>query len=124
MRSCGLLHISVSLLNRGYFMSREGIKCSACGKVARPAKLRFQGYDIKGWKCKCGDEFYDPDEAQKILLLNKILKKRYEVKVGQIKSNLIIRIPKELSDALGLVKGEKLFLKIDKKGKFQAERID
>jgi hypothetical protein len=90
-------------------MQRSGLKCVSCGKVAKEAKLRFQGYNVKGWKCEhCGETYYNPEDAQKILLLNKILKKKYEVKIGKVRSNLIIRIPSELAEAMGLTKGEKI----------------
>ena len=104
-------------------MSKQniGLKCTSCGKTAKAAKLRFQGRDINGWRCSCGEEFFDPDEAQKILIFNKILKKRYEVKIGKIRSNLIIRIPTELADALTLQKGEKVTIKVDDINKFHIE---
>ena len=94
-------------------MPNNGMECINCGKIAKPSKLRFQGKDINGWKCSCGEEFFDPEEAQRILLLNKILKKRFEVTIGKIRSNLIIRIPTELAQALSLQKGEKVTIKVD-----------
>jgi hypothetical protein len=102
-------------------VKKAGMKCTVCGKIAKKSKLRFQGYDINGWKCSCGEEYYNPDEAQKILLLNKILKKRFEVKIGKIRSNLIIRIPTELAEALGLKKGGKVILKADNSGRFYVD---
>lgn len=94
-------------------MPKSGLDCISCGKIAKEAKLRFQGYDVKGWKCSCGEIYYEPEDAQRILLMNKILKKQYEVKIGQIRSNLIIRIPTELSKAMGLHKGEKVKIKAE-----------
>ncbi|MFH0714481.1 MAG: AbrB/MazE/SpoVT family DNA-binding domain-containing protein [Candidatus Diapherotrites archaeon] len=91
----------------------KGLKCGKCGAIAKEARLRFQGFDVKGWKCaKCGEEYFHPEEAEKILLLNKLRKSEFKVKVGQIKSNLIVRIPKEAQKALGLEKGEELVLKV------------
>lgn len=94
-------------------MKKEGMVCVTCGKKAKSAKLRFQGAEIDGWKCSCGEEYFDPEQAQRILLLNKILAKEYKIKLGQIRSNLIIRIPTELAEALGLNKGESVLLKAD-----------
>jgi len=94
-------------------LSKDGLKCATCGEIAPKTTLRFQGIDIDGWKCKCGEEFFDPEQAQRILLLNKILAKEYEVKLGQIRSNLIVRIPAELAEALGLEKGETVSLKAE-----------
>ena len=103
-------------------MQKGGIDCVNCGKVAKETTLRFQGYDARGWKCgHCGEVYYHPDDAQRILLLNKIMKKKYEVTIGQIRSNLIIRIPTELAEALGLHKGEKVKIKADSLHTFHIE---
>ena len=91
----------------------EGMKCVKCGKAAKPAKLKFQGQPIEGWKCKCGESYFDPDQAQRILLLNKIKKEAFIVKVGKVRSNLIVRIPKRISDALELKDGKEVTLKVD-----------
>lgn len=93
----------------------EGMKCVKCGKTARPSKLRFQGNTIDGWKCKCGESYFDPGQAQRILLLNKIRKEAFRVKVGKIRSNLIVRIPKTIADALELKNGEEVTLKVEGK---------
>lgn len=83
------------------------INC-ACGKKAKYIKhMKFNGSDIDGWKCdSCGDSYYNPEKAQKILALNKLEKQKFELKLSQIRSNLVLRIPKEVSDVLNLHKGE------------------
>ena len=85
---------------------RNEIKCS-CGKTAKYFKhLKFNNYDIDGWKCNsCGEIFYNPEKAEKILLINKLKKHKFHLKLSQVKSNLILRIPKEVSEALNLHKG-------------------
>lgn len=85
----------------------NGIKC-ICGKIAKYTKnLKFNGYDIDGWKCNnCKEEYYNPEKAEKILILNKLKKHKFKLKLSQVKSNLILRIPKEVSEALNLHKGE------------------
>lgn len=102
-------------------MKKEGMVCVTCGKTTKRAKLRFQGAEIDGWKCSCGEECFDPEQAQRILLLNKILTKEYKVKLGQIRSNLIVRIPTELAEALGLHKGEKVLLRAEGEKKLHIE---
>ena len=87
-----------------------------CGKWAKPAKeLNFNKALIDGWKCKCGEEYYNPDQAEKVLLLNKLKKQNFELKLNLVKSNLILRIPKVVSGALGLKNGDTLNLSIDGK---------
>src|SRR3989344_2803495 len=78
-----------------------------CGKVAEYTdNLRFNRYKIDGWRCKnCGEEFYNPEKAEKILILNKLKKMKYRVKLTRVRSNLILRIPKQVSDAINLKKG-------------------
>ena len=84
----------------------KGLKC-ACGKIAKyVSHLKFNNNELDGWKCSgCGEIYYNPEKAEKILLLNKLKKQRYHLKLSQVKSNLILRIPKEVSDALKLHKG-------------------
>ena len=84
----------------------KGMKC-ICGKTANYAKnLKFNSYDIGGWKCdSCGEIYYDPEKAERILMLNKLKKHKYSLKLSQVKSNLVLRIPKEVSDLLNLRKG-------------------
>lgn len=84
----------------------KGMKCVVCDGIAKPEKLRFQGVPIGGWKCRCGEEYFNPEEAEKILLLNKLRKQRITVKLGQIRSNVILRIPKAMAEALGMRKGD------------------
>ena len=84
----------------------------ACGKVAKYKKhLKFNGYDLDGWVCKsCGEIFYHPEKAERFLLLNKLKKMRFHLKLSKVKSNLILRIPKEIGEALNLQKGEEIEL--------------
>ena len=91
----------------------KGMKCQ-CGTIARyETHLKFNSFDIDGWVCKrCGETYYNPEKAEKILLLNKLKKIKYHLKLSQVKSNLIMRIPKELGEALNLRKGEEIELKL------------
>jgi CxxC motif-containing protein len=91
----------------------DGMKCVSCGKTARPAKLNFQGQKIDGWRCSCGEEYFDPEQAQRILLLNQVRKEQFRVKVGRVRSNLILRIPKRIADALELNDGEEVIIRVE-----------
>ncbi|MEW6329172.1 MAG: hypothetical protein AB1468_03585 [Candidatus Micrarchaeota archaeon] len=83
----------------------KSMRCVRCGGTARPAKLSFQGFGIDGWKCACGEEYFDPAQAERILTLNKLKRQAVEAKLGRIKSNLILRIPKAVEHALKLQTG-------------------
>ncbi len=89
----------------------KGMKC-ACGKTAKyDQNLKFNGHKIDGWKCgSCKEEYYNPDKAERILLLNKLRKVKYHLKLSKVKSNLILRIPKEVGDVLNLHKGAEVEL--------------
>ncbi|MBU1201362.1 MAG: AbrB/MazE/SpoVT family DNA-binding domain-containing protein [Nanoarchaeota archaeon] len=80
------------------------LKCAFCGSRTIPKNgMKFNSYDIDGWKCtKCKEEYYDPIQAQRILLINKLRDKSYKLSVNKVKSNLVLRIPKDVSDAMGL----------------------
>ena len=93
-------------------MAKFGMKCVNCGRLATPAVLSFQGHEIDGWKCKCGEEYFNPVQAEKILTLNKLMHGEIEAKLGRIKSNLILRIPKAVEAGMGLKEGETVKLKV------------
>ena len=97
----------------------DGMKCVSCGKTAKPARLNFQGQAIDGWKCKCGEEYFEPEQAQRILLLNQVRKEAFRVKVGRVRSNLILRIPKRIADALELKDGEEVTLRVEGDGEIR-----
>lgn len=82
----------------------------ACGKKAKYQKnLVFNKVQIDGWVCgSCGETYYNPEMAQQILVLNKLMKQTFQLTLSRIKSNLVLRIPKEVSDSLNLHKGEKI----------------
>lgn len=56
----------------------KDLKCT-CGKIASyKANMKFNGRDIDGWECRnCGGAYYNPEKAERILLLNKIQKLKH-----------------------------------------------
>ena len=88
----------------------KGMKCT-CGKIAKYVEeLTFNNHTIDGWKCECGEVYYNPEKAERILLINKLKKVKYHLKLNRVKSNLILRIPKEVSDVLNLHEGNQMEL--------------
>ena len=46
------------------------MKCHKCNKQMKYVKgMKFNEYTIDGWKCSCGEIYYNPEQAQKILVL-------------------------------------------------------
>ena len=79
-------------------------------------EMEFNSYKIDGWKCACGEVYYNPEQAQRILILNKLKHHAPKVKLGRIRSNLIMRVPKDIEYALDLEKGENVLIKIEDEG--------
>jgi len=89
------------------------MRCHKCGKQMKHVKrMQFNEYKIDGWKCSCGEVYFNPEQAQRILLLNKLKKEAVKAKLGKIRSNLILRLPKSTEKALNLKKGEEVLIKI------------
>jgi len=75
--------------------------------------ISFNQYKISGWICKsCGEIYFDADEAQRILVLNKLKNKSFKLSLNKVKSNLILRIPKEISEVMNLETKKKVNLKL------------
>ena len=92
------------------------MKCIKCAKEMKfVKKLRFNEYEVEGWQCACGETYYESESAQRVLLLNKLKKDTIHVKLGRIRSNLILRLPREVEKALNLEKGEEVKIKIEGK---------
>lgn len=79
-------------------------------------ELKFNEYRIDGWKCGCGEIIFNPEQVQRVLLLNKLKKEAVKARLGRIRSNLILRLPKDIEAALDLKKGEDVILKVEGKG--------
>ena len=91
---------------------KRGMLCVSCGKTARPARLRFRKYALDGWKCACGEEYFDGAQADAILARNKLRLAPTSAKLGRIRSNLILRLPKLVERALNLTAGEQVRMQI------------
>ena len=88
-----------------------------CGNKMMEQKGDFKGMPVKGWKCrKCGEEILDPNDVDKIIKLKSAMKEGMVSTVTKVGNNLTIRIPKLLERFYKLKKGEKLRLRIEKKG--------
>jgi hypothetical protein len=93
------------------------MKCHKCGKRMKHARgMKFNEYLIDGWKCPCGEAYYEPEQAQRVLMLNRLKRAAIKAKLGRIRSNLIIRLPKDVENALGLEQGKDVLIKVEKDG--------
>ena len=91
------------------------MKCHKCNKTMNYSKdLNFNGNKIEGWRCSCGEIYFESSNVQRVLLLNKLREEEIKAKLGRIKSNLILRLPKEVEIAFNLEKGETVIVKAEK----------
>lgn len=94
-------------------------KCHVCGSEMKKekvtVKLGDQSIEVNGVRCaKCGEALLDPEQAQKLLALNKLYA-GIEAKVGTLGKSLIVRIPADVREYLKLGKGDKLVFTTDGK---------
>ncbi len=97
----------------------KGMECIKCGKIAKEAKLDFNGYKIDGWICECREEYYDPVQSQRILALNKLRGKIYNLRLGKLRNSLILRLPKEIEDAIGFKERSNVKVSVGDKDELQ-----
>ncbi|MFH1589851.1 MAG: AbrB/MazE/SpoVT family DNA-binding domain-containing protein [archaeon] len=97
------------------------MKCHKCNiKMEYKNGLEFNQGMLDGWKCKkCGEIYYDSDQAQRILLMNKLKNQGFEISLNRVKSNLILRIPKAVSEAIGLDEKKKVNLTLVSKNEIR-----
>lgn len=94
-------------------------KCHVCGSEMKKEKVKVklgdQNIEVNGVRCaKCGEVLLDPEQAQKLLALNKLYA-GVEAKVGTLGKSLIVRIPADIREYLKLGKGDKLVFTTDGK---------
>lgn len=91
------------------------MRCDHCKKnMEYSTNLKFNGFKMSGHYCTCGEEYYDSECAQRVLIINKLKKQILRAKLGRIRSNLILRLPKDVETALQFHEGEEVTLKIEK----------
>lgn len=96
-------------------------KCTNCNSLMRKKSLLIEGANVRGWGCvKCKDIVLHPEDAQRMLMLNK-LKRGLPVKIGELGSNLVVRIPKEIASLYKLSKGEQIIIKAENDKKIELE---
>jgi hypothetical protein len=85
----------------------DKIPCE-CGKMAPQSRLQYKGYNVRGWKCRCGKEYIHPADSVRISKLEQM--EPIKVTVGIVGQSTVIRIPKGMSEVYQLRKGEQVEL--------------
>ncbi|MFH1650114.1 MAG: AbrB/MazE/SpoVT family DNA-binding domain-containing protein [Candidatus Woesearchaeota archaeon] len=92
------------------------MKCHKCGKNMKYKKgIPFNGEYIDGFVCACGEIYFDPEQIERVLVANKLRKQKMKAKLGRNRSNLILRLPKDVEAVLGLKQGEEVELSVHDK---------
>jgi len=92
----------------------DDLKCVKCGKWAKPNTIRLEGFKVRGWKCpKCGETYLHPGDANRVLAYNKLKNEVIKSKLSYSGNSLIVRIPKNIVNSLGLKKGEIIKLALE-----------
>lgn len=98
--------------------------CHVCNKKMEKKVFNIHSCKVRGWECpNCKEAVLYTEDAQKVLMLNK-LKKGLPVKVGQLGNSLIIRLPAEITEFYHIEKGKNILLKTDSLEKLEIEVND
>ena len=95
--------------------------CQACGGQMKKGFMQIEGMKVRMWKCvKCSETDLHPEDAQKMLVFNKI-RHGIPIKVGELGESLIIRFPKEVAEFYKISKGGEVILKGENKDKLELD---
>lgn len=96
-------------------------RCANCDSQMKKDFMSMEGMKVRAWKCpKCKEIVLHPEDAQKMLVFNKI-KRGIPVKVGELGESLIIRFPKEVAEFYKISKGCEVVLKAENRNKLELD---
>ncbi len=99
---------------------KDKVPCD-CGGWKVPRIFKVGGFEVRGWQCsKCGDIEYS-DDIDKVLTLKKLQRVPIKVKAREVGNTDVLTIPKQMSDIMGIRKGQKLTIRPKSLKKFEVE---
>jgi hypothetical protein len=72
--------------------------------------IDLNGFNVRGWRCSCGNEHSRPEDVDKIVKFLRYIKTNREVKIFKSGNSLAIRIPKQIVDLYNLSQDSKLLI--------------
>ncbi len=94
-------------------LKKEKIKCQ-CGKWTRPKYFNMEGFKVRGSECSsCGEIYFNAEDANKVLIFNKIKNEVLTGKVAKAGNSYVVRLPKKLIDALNLTVGATVKISVE-----------
>ncbi len=74
-------------------------KCNICGNEMQEVDdINLKGFEIRGWRCECGNEHSKPEDVDNIVRYFKAVKKGLEATVYKSGNSISIRLPKVIAD--------------------------
>jgi len=83
-------------------MAKGDLKCSDCGGLCRPARIRAGRTDVRGWRCqKCGFEIISPADVERAYFMLKA-RQAENVVISKRGNSFMVTIPHAITRALGI----------------------
>ncbi len=107
-------------------------RCVMCGGKLKKREVDYvlAGVNLgkfPAWVCNCGEQYFDEETANLMTEAAKesgIFGLAKKTKVGYTGKSLMVRIPKEIAEFLGLRKGEEVKIIPESKKKLTVEVMD
>lgn len=100
-------HAKESNENSRETMKKWGECCHVCGRKMVECNIDFRGVQLRGWKCKCGEEVFPFEEV----LRYEVIKGRRNSDIRSVTkmgNSLVVSIPTEYAKQMNIKKGSKL----------------
>jgi hypothetical protein len=70
--------------------------------------IHLKGFEVKGYRCKCGNEISDSEDVDNIVKFLVFVKKQKKMQVFKSGNSLAIRIPKAIAKVYGIKENDQL----------------
>ena len=98
-------------------METGGLKCTECGDLCKPARIRAGRTEVHGWRCqKCGFEAISPRDVERAYFMLKATHAE-EVRISKRGNSYMVTIPAAVVRALGITKSTLAEVLLEEDGK-------
>jgi len=74
-----------------------------CGRKMKRAEVELRGFKLKGFRCACGEEAFDPRDVERVRqAVNE------EVKARRVAHSLVVTVPRPLAKLAEIRAGDSL----------------
>jgi predicted RNA-binding Zn-ribbon protein involved in translation (DUF1610 family) len=90
--------------NKVAMMEKGDLKCTECGDLCKPARIRAGRAELRGWRCqKCGFEAISPRDVERAYHLLKA-QEPSKVRISKRGNSFMVTIPVAIARSLGIDK--------------------